>query len=132
MFQQYVGTSLSEPDLLCAAHTILAELANDAKKPDREAIYVRMLASVLASMQGRAEKRLLRYHDNFHRGTVGQIENLLPLALLALKILGEYVSITEGGLERGATKVVMDSTGDRVDHYIRSSVKNAFTNVTQR
>ncbi|KAH9755588.1 hypothetical protein KPL71_015831 [Citrus sinensis] len=121
----------TDPDLLCAAHTILAELANDAKKPDREAIYVRMLASVLASMQGRAEKRLLRYHDNFHRGTVGQIENLLPLALLALKILGEYVSITEGGLERGATKVVMDSTGDRVDHYIRSSVKNAFTNIIE-
>ncbi|KAK9182972.1 hypothetical protein WN944_026120 [Citrus x changshan-huyou] len=131
LFQQYVVTSLSEPDLLCAAHTMLAELANDAKKPDREAIYVRMLSSVLASMQGWAEKRLLRYHDYFHRGTVGQIENLLPLALLASKILGEDVSITEGGLERGDTKVVMDSTGDRVDHYIRSSVKNAFTNIIE-
>ncbi|KAK1591234.1 hypothetical protein Q3G72_004388 [Acer saccharum] len=132
LFQQYVVTSLTEPDLLCAAHTMLAELANDAKKLDREATYVKMLSSVLASMQGWAEKRLLNYHDYFHRGTVGQIENLLPLALLASKILGEDVTITEGaGKEKGDTKVVVDSTGDRVDHYIRSSVKHAFSKVIE-
>ncbi|KAK3190389.1 hypothetical protein Dsin_029950 [Dipteronia sinensis] len=132
LFQQYVVTSLTEPDLLCAAHTMLAELANDAKKLDREATYVKMLSSVLASMQGWAEKRLLNYHDYFHRGTVGQIENLLPLALLASKILGEDVTITEGaGHEKGDTKVVVDSTGDRVDHYIRSSVKRAFSKVIE-
>ncbi|KAH7573192.1 hypothetical protein ACOSP7_006656 [Xanthoceras sorbifolium] len=132
LFQQYVVTSLTEPDLLCAAHTMLAELANDAKKLDREATYVKMLSSVLASMQGWAERRLLNYHDYFHRGTVGQIENLLPLALLASKILGEDVTITEGaGKDKGDTKVVVDSTGDRVDHYIRSSVKHAFTKIIE-
>ncbi|KAK9219294.1 hypothetical protein WN943_007936 [Citrus x changshan-huyou] len=45
-------------------------------------------------------------------GTVGQIENLLPLALLASKILGEDVSITEGGLERGDTKVQIIENGN--------------------
>lgn len=130
LFQQYVNTSLTEPDLLCAAHTMLAELANDAKKPDREATYVKLLSSVLNAMQSWAERRLRNYHEYFHRGSVGQIENLLPLALLASKILGEDVTITEfSGLEKGDTKVVVDSTGDRVDHYIRSSVKNAFAKV---
>lgn len=124
---------------------MLTELANDAKKPDREAMYVRMLSAMLAAMQGWAERRLLNYHDYFHRGTVGQVENLLPLALFASKILGEDVSIMESGsgasgdcgcgssgsgTEKGDTKVVVDSTGDRVDYYIRSSVKNAFTKVS--
>ncbi|KAJ0034267.1 hypothetical protein Pint_25132 [Pistacia integerrima] len=132
LFKQYVVTALSEPDLLCAAHTMLAELANDAKKSDREALYVKMLSSMLGSMQGWAEKRLLSYHDYFYRGTVSQIDNLLPLALLASNIMGEDVTLTDGvGKEKGDTKVVMDSTANRVDHYIRSSVKNAFTKIIE-
>ncbi|KAG7018808.1 hypothetical protein SDJN02_20681, partial [Cucurbita argyrosperma subsp. argyrosperma] len=131
LFEQYVVTAQLEPDLLCAAHTMLAEVANDAKKPDREAMYVKLLTSVLTSMQTWAEKRLLHYHDYFQRGTVGQVENLLPLALSASKILGEDVTITEGaGQDRGDVLVV-DSSGDRVDYYIRCSVRNAFGKVLE-
>lgn len=125
LFKQYVVTSLSEPDLLCAAHTMMAELANDAKKSDREAHYVKILSSMLGSMQGWADKRLMNYHEHFHRGTVSQIENLLPLALLASSILGEDVTLTDG------VNFVMDSTSSRVDGYIRSSVKNAFTKIIE-
>ncbi|KAL0671118.1 hypothetical protein Bca4012_033822 [Brassica carinata] len=89
LFHQYVVTSQMEPDLLGASHAMLAEVANDAKKLDREALYVKLLTSVLASMQGWTEKRLLSYHDYFQRGNVGLIENLLPLALSSSKILGE-------------------------------------------
>jgi hypothetical protein len=105
-------------------------VANDAKKPDREAMYVKLLSSMLASMQGWAERRLLHYHDYFQRGDVFLIENLLPLALSASKILGEDVTITEGaGKDKGDTQIV-DSSGDRVDHYIRASVKKAFAKVS--
>ncbi|KAL5542331.1 hypothetical protein UlMin_010041 [Ulmus minor] len=132
LFQQYVSTAMIEPDLLCAAHAMLTEVANDAKKVDREAVYVKMLSSVLSSMHGWAEKRLLRYHDYFLRGTVGQIESLLPLALSAARILGEDVTIVDGlgGYEKKDTMVV-DSSGDRVDHYIRSSLKNAFAKIIE-
>lgn len=129
LFQQYVVTAQLEPDLLCAAHAMLAEVANDAKKPDREAVYVKLLSSVLSSMQGWAEKRLLHYHDYFQRGTVGQVENLLPLALSASKILGEDVTITEGAGKNEGDVLVVDSSGDRVDYYIRCSVRNAFAKV---
>ncbi|KAF2314030.1 hypothetical protein GH714_021639 [Hevea brasiliensis] len=105
------------------------EVANDAKKPDREAIYVKLLSSMLASMQGWAERRLLHYHDYFQRGNVFLIENLLPLALSASKILGEDVTLIEGtGKE---DRKIVDSSGDRVDHYIRASIKNAFARVIE-
>lgn len=131
LFQQYVVTNQMEPDLLSAAFTMLTEVANDARKPDREANYVKMLSSMLVSMQSWAEKRLLHYHEYFNRGTIGGIENLLPLALSSTKILGEDVTIMEGdqGGKKGDTMLV-DSTCDRVDHYIRSSIKNAFAKVS--
>ncbi|GLT42118.1 hypothetical protein SLA2020_161380 [Shorea laevis] len=131
LFQQYVATAQMEPDLLCAAYAMLAEVATDAKKPDREVSYVKLLTSMLTSTQNWAEKRLLHYYDYFQRGTFGGIENLLPLALSAAKILGENVMITEGeGREKGDL-MVLDSTLDRVDHYIRSSVRNAFVKIIE-
>ncbi|ESQ36478.1 hypothetical protein EUTSA_v10006651mg [Eutrema salsugineum] len=132
LFHQYIVTSQMEPDLLGASHAMLAEVTNDAKKPDREALYVKLLNSTLASMQGWTEKRLLSYHDYFQRGNVGLVESLLPLALSSSKILGEDVTISQGNgdQEKGDVKLV-DSSGDRVDYYIRASIKNAFSNVIE-
>ncbi|KAM5553279.1 protein unc-13 [Rosa sericea] len=131
LFQQYVSTAQIEPDLLCAAHAMLAEVANNAKRPDREAIYVKILSAVLSSMQAWAEKKLLRYHEYFQRGTVGQIENLLPLALSSSKILGEDVSITDGAGDGKGDTTLVDNSGDRVDYYIRSSMKQAFAKIME-
>ncbi|XVE81900.1 hypothetical protein DITRI_Ditri15bG0103200 [Diplodiscus trichospermus] len=131
LFQQYVVTNQMEPDLLSAAYTMLTEVANDARKPDRDATYVKLLSSMLVSMQNWAEKKLLHYHEYFNRGNIGGIENLLALALSSTKILGEDVTIKEGeGSKKGDTLLV-DSTSDRVDHYIRSSVKNAFAKIIE-
>ncbi|KAL0703280.1 hypothetical protein Bca4012_069705 [Brassica carinata] len=132
LFHQYIVTSQMEPDLLGASHAMLAEVANDAKKSDREALYVKLLTSTLASMQGWTEKRLLSYHDYFQRGNVGLIENLLPLALSSSRIVGEDVTISQGSSsqEKGDVKLV-DSSGERVDYYIRASIKNAFSKVTE-
>ncbi|XVF38510.1 hypothetical protein REPUB_Repub20aG0108200 [Reevesia pubescens] len=131
LFQQYVVTNQMEPDLLYAAYTMLTEVMNDARKPDREAVYVKLLSSMLVSMQNWAEKKLLHYHEYFNRGNIGGIENLLPLALSSTKIFGEDVTIMEGeGSKKGDTMVV-DSTSHRVDHYIRSSLKNAFAKIIE-
>ncbi|KAJ4834135.1 hypothetical protein Tsubulata_012626 [Turnera subulata] len=128
-FQQYVLTGQSEPDLLYATHAMLStEVANDAKKPDREAVYVKLLSSMLASMQGWAEKRLLHYHDYFQRGVL--IENLMPLALSASSILGDDVSIAEV-VSKVKGDAPFDCSPDRADFYIRASIKNAFAKIIE-
>ncbi|KAL2325907.1 hypothetical protein Fmac_024965 [Flemingia macrophylla] len=131
LFQQYMATGQIEPDLLCASNAMLTEVANDAKR-EKDSFYVKLLTSVLSSMQGWAEKRLVDYHDHFPRGNTGQIESVLPVALSVSQILGEDLIISddgEGG-EKGDITIV-DSSGDRVDYYIRSTIKNAFDKVIE-
>ncbi|KAL2469646.1 Protein of unknown function (DUF810) [Abeliophyllum distichum] len=131
LFEQYIMTGQVESDLLSASLAMLTEVANDAKKVDREPIYVKMLASVLTEMKRWLEKRLLDYHGNFDRGTVGIMENILPLVFSATKILEEDVPgyISEAQLEKG--EVANDSDGNRIDHYIRSSSRNAFSKMLE-
>ncbi|KAE8726346.1 peptide transporter PTR3-A-like [Hibiscus syriacus] len=120
LFRKYVATNQTEPDLLSAAYTMLTEVANDAQEPDREAVYAKILSSILASIRDWTEERLLRYHEYFDKGSVGGIDSLLPLALSSAKVLSEDATIMEGDI------MLEDSTSDRVGHYIRSSMKNAF------
>ncbi|KAL0414273.1 UNVERIFIED_CONTAM: protein unc-13 [Sesamum radiatum] len=128
LFEQYVVTGQVEPDLLAASLTMLSEVANDAKKVDREPVYVKMLACVLTAMKKWCEKRLLDYHANFDKGTVVLMENILPLLFSTTKILEDDVPcyITS---PQDSGEVVDDSSGNKIDHYIRSSLRNAFAKV---
>ncbi|GFP85832.1 hypothetical protein PHJA_000727000 [Phtheirospermum japonicum] len=130
LFEQYVVTGQVEPDLLSASFAMLSEVAHDAKKVDREPIYLKMLASVLVSLKKWCEKRLLDYHGSFNRATVCVMENMLPLLFSATKILEEdvpcYVTSSQEKGEAGD-----DSTGNRVDYYIRSSLRNAFAKMLE-
>ncbi|BAT96600.1 hypothetical protein VIGAN_08356700 [Vigna angularis var. angularis] len=129
LFQQYVVTGQIEPDLLCATNAMLSEVAIDAKR-EKESLYVKLLTSVLSTILGWAEKRLVNYHEYFQRGNIGQIENILPVVLSVSQILGEDLSIFddgEGGKKGDIT--IVDSSGDRVDYYIRSTIKHAFEKV---
>lgn len=130
LFYQYVVTSEMEPDLLYASHAMLTEVTKDAKKPDRDVIFLRILFSVMSSMRSWSEKRLHHYHDYFQRGTVGLIENALPLALTASKIMGEEVVLPglEGTNDQKGESL-LGSSKERVNSYIRSSLQNAFTKV---
>ncbi|VFQ85425.1 unnamed protein product [Cuscuta campestris] len=126
LFEQYFNTGQVEPDLLGASLAMLAEVANDAKKADREPVYVRILGSVLSSMKRWSEKRLLDYHRKFDKGNVSLMESVLPLVFLASKILEEDVPC------HASHAVVGDGTaGNRVDHYIRSSMRNAFAKILE-
>jgi len=129
LFQQYVVTGQIEPDLLCATHAMLSEVAVDAKR-EKESYYVKLLTSVLSSILGWAEKRLVNYHEFFQRGNIGQIENVLPVVLSVSQILGEDLTISDDG-EAGKKGdiTIVDSSGDRVDYYIRSTIKSAFEKV---
>ncbi|KAG2403600.1 uncharacterized protein HKW66_Vig0188870 [Vigna angularis] len=126
---KYVVTGQIEPDLLCATNAMLSEVAIDAKR-EKESLYVKLLTSVLSTILGWAEKRLVNYHEYFQRGNIGQIENILPVVLSVSQILGEDLSIFddgEGGKKGDIT--IVDSSGDRVDYYIRSTIKHAFEKV---
>ncbi|RDX78457.1 hypothetical protein CR513_41269, partial [Mucuna pruriens] len=124
LFQQYVQTGQVEPDLLYASHAMLNEVASDTKK-EKESLYVEILTSVLSSIQEWADKRLFDYHEYFQGGDIEQIENLLPLVLLASKILGD-VRVSGGKGQEEGDQTVVQSSEDRVDNYIRSSMQNAF------
>ncbi|RDX70279.1 hypothetical protein CR513_50497, partial [Mucuna pruriens] len=130
LFKQYVSTGQIEPDLVCASHAMLSEVANDAKR-EKESLYVKILSSVLSSMQGWAEKRLLNYHEYFQRGNASQIENILPVVLTASKILGEDLTITDRERGEKGDITIVDSSTDRVDNYIRSSMRYAFDKVLE-
>ncbi|KAL6535200.1 hypothetical protein OROMI_026574 [Orobanche minor] len=131
LFEQYVLTGQVEPDLLAASLAMLTEVANDAKKVDREPVYMKMLGSVLVPMKKWSEKKLLDYHGSFNRATVGVMENMLPLLFSATKILEEDVPcyVTSLSEEKGETGD--ESTGNRVDYYIRSSLRNAFAKMLE-
>ena len=80
---------------------------------------------MLNSMKTWSENRLLDYHDSFNKGTLGLMENILPLVFSATKILEEDV------LAYTVTDIEKYDTGNKVDYYIRSSLSNAFAKVIQ-
>ncbi|XP_057783530.1 protein unc-13 homolog [Salvia miltiorrhiza] len=130
LFEQFVATGQVEPDLLGASFAMLTEVASDAKKSDRDPYYLKMLAQGLNSMKKWTEARLLDYHENFNRETVGLMENMLPLLFSVTKILEEDVpAYVASAQEKGEN--ADESTGNRVDHYIRSSLKNAFDKMVE-
>ncbi|XP_030463969.1 protein unc-13 homolog [Syzygium oleosum] len=130
-FQQYVSTMQLEPELLFASHAMLAELANDAKKQDRDALFIQVLSLVLTSIRGWSEKRLGNYHDYFEDGRMNLMENLLPFAVTVSSIGGDDVMLSRL-TEQAIGDAVTDPTVDLMDGYIRSSVKNAFSKMAER
>ncbi|KAF6988975.1 hypothetical protein CFC21_006384 [Triticum aestivum] len=125
-FQQYVVTEQAEPDLASATLALLADVAADAKQGSRESqsrdpVYTKVLLSVLGKMQEWAEKRLLDYHDRYEKGIGGTaMEILLSLALAAGKIVADREYAGTGNF-----------AADRVDYYIRCSMKNIFTKILE-
>ncbi|CAH9091860.1 unnamed protein product [Cuscuta epithymum] len=126
LFEQYFITGRVENDLLGASLAMLAEVSNDAKKADKEALYVKMLGNVLSSMKQWSEKKLLSYHESFNSENVGLLEIVVSLVFSITKILEDDVpgyATTLVGRKASAE----NSAGNRVDQYIKSSIKRAFS-----
>ncbi|RLN19883.1 hypothetical protein C2845_PM02G12000 [Panicum miliaceum] len=123
-FRQYVITGQAEPDLAAAALAVLVDVAADATQGSRDPVYARVLLSALGGMQAWSEKRLLDYHDSYGKSIGGAategMEILLSLALATGKIIADREDAGDGNF-----------AGDRVDYYIRCSMKSAFTKILE-
>ncbi|KAG9149445.1 hypothetical protein Leryth_003397, partial [Lithospermum erythrorhizon] len=130
LFEQYLRTGQVEHDLIGASLAMLKEVSTDAKKVDREPLYVKMLRSVLTSMKKWAEKRLVDYHENFHKGTTTSMENIIPFGFATSKILEEDVPGYTLGVDH-ENELTDDSYGSKADNYIRASLQNAFAKMLE-
>ncbi|KAH7415859.1 hypothetical protein KP509_14G063400 [Ceratopteris richardii] len=127
LFRQFASTGQQDLDLLRATETQMVQVTADAKG-NKDPQYVMVLSSVLTSIQSWAENRLFAYHDTFPDGAKGLMENVLPVALNAAKILHEDISHEF----RRKRKEDFDVASSRIDLYVRSSLKTAFAQMMER
>ncbi|KAH1067656.1 hypothetical protein J1N35_032643 [Gossypium stocksii] len=126
LFNRYVVTGQVESDLLFAANNLLMEVEKDAKAmtdPD----YSKIISSTLGTILGWAEKRLLAYHNYFHSDNTETMECVVSLAVLSAKIMVEDTSH-----EYHRKRKEIDLARERVDNYIRSSLRVAFVQIMEK
>ena len=121
LFHRFVATGQVEMGLLYAADAQLAEVAKDAKIT-KDPEYSKVLSSTLSSILGWAEKRLLAYHDTFDAGNIDSMHGIVSLGVSAARILVEDIS----NEYRRKRKGEVDVARNRIDTYIRSSLRTAF------
>lgn len=121
LFNRFVATGQVENDLLYAADSQLAEVAKDAKIT-KDPAFAKVLNSTLSSILSWAEKRLLAYHDTFDTGNIDTMQSIVSLGVSAAKILVEDIS----NEYRRKRKTEVDVARNRIDTYIRSSIRTAF------
>lgn len=118
LFHHYALTGQVNKDLLSAADYLMVHVGKNAKEL-KDPFGSKALISVLRSVLGWVEKRLIAYHNAFYTDRVDSLESILSLAALADKILEDDTS-HECHRKK---KVVFQ---DRIDTYIRSSMRVAF------
>lgn len=121
LFRRFVATGQVDTDLLYAADSQLAEVAKDAKAT-KDAEYSKILSSTLTSIMSWAEKRLLAYHETFDSGNLESMQGIVSLGVSAAKILVEDISNEYRRRKKGE----VDVARNRVETYIRSSLRTAF------
>ncbi|KAF7817119.1 protein unc-13-like protein [Senna tora] len=127
LFHQFVATGQMDLDLLSAADGLLAEVAKDAKTT-KDTEYSKILSSTLSSILGWAEKRLLAYHETFDRENVETMQGIVSLGVAAAKILVEDISNEYRRRRRNEVNVARE----RIDTYIRSSLRTAFAQIMEK
>ena len=123
LFHYYVETGEIEDDLLFAASNLITQVENDAKTV-KDLDYTKVLSSSLSEILGWSEKQLLTYHDTFRNGNVELMQSVATLAVTSAKILVEDIS-----QEYRKKRKEVNVARDRVETYIRSSVRTAFAQV---
>lgn len=119
LFYQFVATGEVEDDLLFASNNLLVEIEKDAKSL-KDPVCSKILSSTLNSMLGWAEKGLLAYHDTFQSNNIDSMQSVLSLGVSAAKILVDVSNVYRKRKE-------VDVARGRVDTYIRSSIRTAFS-----
>ncbi|KAK6912746.1 hypothetical protein RJ641_022347 [Dillenia turbinata] len=127
LFNRFVATGQVENDLLDAADGQLAEVAKDAKAT-KDPMYSKILSSTLSAILGWSEKRLLAYHDTFDSGNIESMQSIVSLGVSTAKILVEDLS----NEYRRKRKGEVDVARNRIDTYIRSSLRTAFAQARRK
>ncbi|KAL7093654.1 hypothetical protein ACP275_11G052500 [Erythranthe tilingii] len=115
LFNQYISTGEIEDDLVFATEKMLVEVEKDANSTNDPA-YSKILCSTLSLVLDWAEKMLQRYHETFYRGNLDLMRCVLSLGISAAQIL-----------DSGKKNKELDVACSRVDTYIRSSLRSAFS-----
>lgn len=126
LFHRYITTNQVENDLLFAVDSLLMEIEKDAKER-KDPIYSKMLSSTVSLILDWAEKRLSNYRNSFHSGNIDLMEIVVSLGVSAAKILVEDISY-----EYQRKKKDADVACDRVETYIRSSIRTAFAQKVEK
>ncbi|CAL0322163.1 unnamed protein product [Lupinus luteus] len=126
LFHRYVTTGEVENGLLFAASNLLEEVEKDTKAT-KDPIYSKTLSSALSLMLSWAEQRLLTYHYTFHNDNIESLGNLVSVAALSAKILAKDISH-----EHNRKIEETDVACNRVENYIRSSLRLAFSQETEK
>ncbi|CAA0840418.1 Protein of unknown function (DUF810 [Striga hermonthica] len=124
LFHKYITTGEIEGDLLVAADHMMVEVEKDASAT-RDVKYSKILASILHMMLDWAEGKLQRYHDIFYRDNISVLKNVLSLAVSAAKVL-------DMSHKYGKNSEEVNVAYDRVESYIRSSIRRAFSQETEK
>ncbi|KAE8688448.1 pentatricopeptide repeat-containing protein [Hibiscus syriacus] len=83
--------------------------------------YSKILSSTLSAILGWAEKKLLAYHNYFNSDNTELMECVVSMGVLSAKIMVEGIS-----LKYRKKRKEIDVAHERVDTYIRSSLRTAF------
>lgn len=126
LFHHFVITGQVENDLLFATENLLAEVGKNAKET-KDPVYFKILHSVLSSILGWVEKRLFAYHDAFYNDTVDLMQGILSMGILSSKTLVEVASFEHLGKRKE-----VDVARNKIENYIRSSMRRAFSQASSR
>ncbi|XVF88603.1 hypothetical protein PTKIN_Ptkin19aG0064400 [Pterospermum kingtungense] len=126
LFNRYVVTGEMEGDLLFAANNLLMEVEKDAKAM-KDPDYSKILSSTLSAILGWAEKRLVAYHSYFNSDNTESMECVVSMGVLSAKIMVEDISH-----EYRKRRKEIDVAHERVDTYIRSSLRAAFGQIMEK
>jgi hypothetical protein len=126
-FRQFVDTGQGRLGLLTACETQMIEVAKDAKARTLQSEHVELLSTTLSAIQSWVERRLLAYHDSFPGGAEGVMTGLLSLAVACTQISHDDISREYRHRRKDNSNVALN----RVDVYIRSSIRTAFAQMME-
>lgn len=124
LFKRYVTTGQVENDLLAATNAQLTEVLKDTHAT-KESACAKILNSTFNTITSWTERRLLAYHDAFWKENLESMEGIVSLCVSATKLLVEDVSYEH----RRRRKEEVDVARNKIDSYIRSSLRTAFAQV---
>ncbi|CAH1448965.1 unnamed protein product [Lactuca virosa] len=131
LFNRFLSTGQVENDLLLACANLLLEIKEDADSDSDSdsgfsTQYSKILNSTLMFIFKWAEKGLFGYREFFYRGNVDLMHIVLSIGLLADELMVEKSSCDDD-----MRKIVYEASG-KVDTYIRSSMKMAFSQIMEK